>query len=163
MEITSQRVDDFMEVLAKGRLDTYWADHLAAALEEILRQGHDRIRLNLSEVVYISSMGIRVLVMYYRKLGAIDGLFVISEPSPFVSKTLEMMGLLTKLTAGVPVAKQETAAAEGFEETPEYVVREVRSVSPGFEGWHAVRACGKRKFGGGLWLHRARLPGGVVP
>jgi anti-anti-sigma factor len=112
MEITSQPVDDFIEVLAKGRLDAYWADHLAAALEEILRQGHDRIRLNLSEVVYISSMGIRVLVMYYRKLGAIDGVFVISEPSPFVGKTLEMMGLLTKLTADVPAPKQETVAGE---------------------------------------------------
>jgi anti-anti-sigma factor len=108
MEISSQRVDDFMEVLPKGRLDGYWADHLSKALEEIMRQGHDRIRLNLSETVYISSMGIRVLVMFYKKLEAIEGAFVISEPSPFVSKTLDMMGLLKTLTA-VPVpAKQPT-------------------------------------------------------
>jgi anti-anti-sigma factor len=108
MEITSQRVDDFIEVLPKGRLDGYWADHLAGALEEIMRQGHDRIRLNLSEVVYISSMGVRVLVTFYKKLEAIQGAFVISEPSPFVTKTLDMMGLLKTLMSDAPPAKQET-------------------------------------------------------
>jgi anti-anti-sigma factor len=110
MEISSQRVDDFMEVLPKGRLDGYWADHLSKALEEIMRQGHDRIRLNLSETVYISSMGIRILVMFYKKLEAIEGSFIITDPSPFVSKTLDMMGLLTTLTAVPTAAKQQTAA-----------------------------------------------------
>ncbi len=111
MEITSQRVDDFMEVLPKGRLDGYWADHLSKALEEIMRQGHDRIRLNLSETVYISSMGIRVLVMFYKKLEAIEGAFVVSEPSPFVSKTLDMMGLLTTLTSVPAPLKQQAATS----------------------------------------------------
>jgi anti-anti-sigma factor len=106
MEITSERAGEFMEVLPKGRLDGYWADHLSKTLEEIMRQGHDRIRLNLSETVYISSMGIRVLVMFYKKLEAIEGAFVISEPSPFVSKTLDMMGLLTTLTSIPSPAKQ---------------------------------------------------------
>ena len=81
MEISSQPVEDFLEVKAKGRLDGYWADHLTQALEEILRQGHDRIRMNLSEVSYVSSLGIRVLVVFYKKLSAINGAFVVSEPS----------------------------------------------------------------------------------
>jgi anti-anti-sigma factor len=110
MEITSQPIDGFMEVSPKGRLDGYWADHLSAALEEIMRQGHDRIRLNLREVAYISSMGVRVLVTFYKKLSAIEGAFVISEPSPFVTKTLDMMGLLKTLMSDAPPAKQEPAA-----------------------------------------------------
>lgn len=117
MEITSQRVEDFMEVSPKGRLDGYWADHLSAALEEIMRQGHDRIRLNLREVVYISSMGVRVLVTFYKKLEAIEGAFVISEPSPFVTKTLDMMGLLKTLMSDAGPAKHETTpnAVQGLE------------------------------------------------
>jgi len=109
MEITSQPVDDFMEVSPKGRLDGYWADHLSAALEEIMRQGHHRIRLNLRDVAYISSMGVRVLVRFYQKLDAMEGAFAISEPSPFVTKTLDMMGLLKTLMSDAPPAKQETA------------------------------------------------------
>jgi anti-anti-sigma factor len=117
MEITSQRVDDFMEVSPKGRLDGYWADHLSSALEEIIRQGHDRIRLNLKEVVYISSIGIRVLVLFYKKLQAIDGVFVLTEPSPSVSKILDMVGLRKTLMSEAPAPKvaPKTETVRAFE------------------------------------------------
>ncbi|MBI4467912.1 MAG: STAS domain-containing protein [Acidobacteria bacterium] len=101
MEITSKREDDFMVVRAKGRLDAYWADHLSEALEEVMRQGHHRIRVNLSEVDYISSMGIRVLVVFYKKLESIAGVFVVSDPSPGIRKVLEMVGLGKTLIADV--------------------------------------------------------------
>lgn len=102
MEITSQQVDDFMEVRPKGRLDGSWADHLSAALEEIMRQGHHRIRVNLSGVVYISSLGIRVLVTFYKKVAAIEGTFVISEPSANVGRVLSMSGLRQYLSGDAP-------------------------------------------------------------
>jgi len=102
-----------MEVRAKGRLDAYWADHVSETLEEIVRQGHHRIRINLSEVAYISSIGIRVLVQFYKKLAAIEGAFIVSDPSPAVSKVLEMVGLQEMLmpapVSPVPEAKKQTA------------------------------------------------------
>ncbi|MGH9675448.1 MAG: STAS domain-containing protein, partial [Bryobacteraceae bacterium] len=104
MEISSQPVEDFLEVKAKGRLDGYWADHLTQALEEIMRQGHDRIRMNLSEVSYVSSLGIRVLVVFYKKLSAINGAFVVSEPSLNVRRVLDMVGLRATLMAEAPAA-----------------------------------------------------------
>jgi anti-anti-sigma factor len=104
MEITSQQVGDFMELRANGRLDGYWADHLSRALEDHMRSGSDRIRVNLSEVTYISSMGIRVLVLFYRKLQAIEGAFEVSEPSKPVKKVLEMVGLIERLSPKTPAA-----------------------------------------------------------
>ena len=77
MEITSYQVNDAIEVRAKGRLDGYWADHFSTAVEEIIRQGNDRIRINLSEVSYISSMGIGVLVRVYKKVQDIHGSLVV--------------------------------------------------------------------------------------
>src|ERR1041384_8344920 len=105
MEITSQRLDDFTLVTAKGRLDAYWADHFSAAIEEILRHGSHRIRIDLNDVAYISSMGIRVLVQFYKKLQAINGEFVVSEASEPVTKVLDMVGLRKTLMPGVPAAK----------------------------------------------------------
>lgn len=111
MEITSQLVDDFMEVRPVGRLDGSWADHLSDALEDLIRKGNHRIRLNLSGVVYISSLGIRVLVTYFKKVAAIDGTFVISEPSAGVGRVLSMAGLSQYLkgsgTAAPTAAKVE--------------------------------------------------------
>jgi hypothetical protein len=73
MEITSHRFDDFNKVRAKCRSDGYWSDHLPKALEEIVRQGNHRIRVNICEVDYITSLGIRVLVLFYQKLSSIRG------------------------------------------------------------------------------------------
>ena len=112
MEITSKQVDDFMEVQPKGRMDSYWADHLSTVLEEIMRRGHHRIRLNLSEVLYMSSIGIRVLVVFYKKLQAIEGVFVVSDPSPNVSKVLDMVGLRSTLMPDAPAAKVASEVAE---------------------------------------------------
>ena len=111
MEINSQHVEGFLEVRAAGRLDAHWSDHLSQALEEMLRQGDDRIRLHLGAVDYISSMGIRVLLAFYKKVAAINGAFVIVEPSEPVGKVLEMVGLKETLMSG-----RDSAAADVFEQ-----------------------------------------------
>jgi anti-anti-sigma factor len=112
MDITSRKDGDFLELTAKGRLDGYWADHLSRALEDHMRRGSDRIRLNLSGITYISSMGIRVLVLFYRKLQAIEGTLVVSEPSESVRKTLQMVGLADRLMPGTPAAARPAEQVE---------------------------------------------------
>jgi anti-anti-sigma factor len=93
MEITKQSAGQFTELIIKGRLDGYWADHLTSALEEVVRGGADHVRLNLAGVNYISSMGIRVLVKFYQQLHGINGALVVSNPSEQVKRVLEMMHL----------------------------------------------------------------------
>src|SRR5207247_10646596 len=94
MEITSQQAGDFVDVTVKGRLDGYWADHLTKRLEDIMRQGADRIRLDLSGVTYLSSLRIRVLVQFHQKLHSIHGVIPVSSPSDPAQKDLSITGLL---------------------------------------------------------------------
>ena len=105
-------MENLLEVRARGRLDGYWADHLSKALEEIICQGNHHIVLNLSEVNYVSSMGIRVLVAFYQKLSAIEGSFSISEPSANVRELLKMVKLDAML---MPAAPKAPAAASSVE------------------------------------------------
>jgi anti-anti-sigma factor len=93
MEITKQRAGQFMELVVKGRLDGYWADHLTSALEDVVRGGADHVRLNLAGVSYISSMGIRVLLKVHQQLNGINGVLVVSNPAEPVKRVLEMMHL----------------------------------------------------------------------
>jgi anti-anti-sigma factor len=76
-----------------GRLDAYWADHLARALEEAIRDGADRIRLDLGGVSFISSVGLRVLLRFYKQLRQIGGGLAVSNPSEAVKRVLELAGL----------------------------------------------------------------------
>lgn len=104
MEIMVETLGEAKELKVKGRLDGYWADHLAKALEEEIHRGSHHLLLDLSGVVFLSSAGIRVLVKYYRQLREIQGSLVVSEASEPVKKVLEISRLTGVLIAGEVVA-----------------------------------------------------------
>jgi anti-anti-sigma factor len=108
MEITEQHSGTILELRVKGRLDSYWADPLARRLEEVIREGAHHLRLNLSEVVYLSSAGIRILVKFYRQLQGIQGSFAVFAPSEQVKTVLDLAGLASLLISGA-VAPVEAA------------------------------------------------------
>ena len=108
MEITTENRGNLMMVIAVGRLDGYWADHLTRALDELVRQDHHNIVVNLAGVDYMSSIGIRVLVSFYKKLKAVKGSFSVAEATGNVQTILEMAGLSALFGGG---ATAETAPA----------------------------------------------------
>lgn len=97
MEITTQVTAAGLEVKVNGRLDAYWADHLARALDDVVRGGAHRLQLDLAEVAFISSMGIRVLLRFYKQLQRIQGDLYVVNPSPEVHSVLELAGLAVLL------------------------------------------------------------------
>jgi len=97
MEIRKQRVGDILELEIEGRLDGYWADHLAQSFDDAIRDGARSLRVNLSGVSYLSSAGIRVLVRAHKQLNAIQGSFSVSAPSEAVRSILELTGLMDLL------------------------------------------------------------------
>ena len=100
MEITTERKGDSVELTAVGRLDEHWSNHLATSLDDTIRQGGRRLRFNMSKVTYVSSAGLGVLVEFHKKLQGIDGSFTVTEPSPQVSKVLDLTHLTAILMRG---------------------------------------------------------------
>src|SRR3954451_14576873 len=134
MELTRIDHGDAIEVRASGRLDEHWAGHLSDSLDQVVRSGSHRIRLNLLAVSYISSAGIRVLVTFCKQLGEIGGSFSVVEPSGTVRKVLDLTRLTAMLMGGglAGGAEASPTAVERLErENASYEVVE-RSVS-GFE------------------------------
>jgi len=124
MEIVTQQFGDALEVKVRGRLDNNWTEHLRSNLDELVRGGAHGIRLNLSEVSYLSSAGIGLLVMFHTQLKDIGGSFVITSPSERVKLVLDLCKLSPLLLANTtavapPVRKLEvhrfTSAAASFE------------------------------------------------
>src|SRR6266852_2320749 len=99
MQITKQFIGKTVVLTVEGRLDVYWADHFAAAVDQEIRQGSHHIQLDLSQVAFLSSAGIGVLVKFYRELKSIQGSFAVSNCSRTVLKILELSKLDKLLVA----------------------------------------------------------------
>jgi anti-anti-sigma factor len=115
VEITRQQSGELLEVKVKGRLDAYWADHLATELADVIREGARHVRLNLADVVYLSSAGIGVLVQTYKQLRGLQGSFLVSNPSERVKAVLELTRLTDMLVlADAPAAPAVEARPAGL-------------------------------------------------
>jgi anti-anti-sigma factor len=99
MEIVTQQLADALEVKVKGRLDNYWTEHLRGNLEEIVRGGAHGIHLNLSEISFLSSAGVGLLVKFHTQLKGIGGVFIVTSPSERVKQVLDLCRLSTILLA----------------------------------------------------------------
>jgi len=111
MEITRTAAAEHVELKLKGRLDAIWSDHVGRALAECVRAGEHALALDMAEVDYISSAGIRILVIYARQLKAIHGRLAVINASANVRTVLQLAGLgaFLQVEAG-PAAPEPTAA-----------------------------------------------------
>jgi anti-anti-sigma factor len=99
MQITKRLIGETVELKVEGRVDGYWADHLAAAVDQEIRQGSHHIQLDFSQVAFLSSAGIGTLVRLYKDLKSIQGSFAVSNCSRIVLKVLELSKLVELLVA----------------------------------------------------------------
>ena len=62
MEISETQVDQGIIIAVKGRIDSYTAPQFLDSLKSITNRGIYTLVLDLHDVVYISSAGLRVLI-----------------------------------------------------------------------------------------------------
>lgn len=93
MEITRLSQPGIFGIKLKGRMDAIWSDHVGQALAECVREGQHHITVDMAEVDYISSAGIRVLVLYSRQLKGIRGGLRVVNESKEVRQVLKLVGL----------------------------------------------------------------------
>ena len=76
-----------------GRIDSNGAMSLAHTLENTIVSGRDQLFLDMRDVEYINSAGLRELVQIFKRVQRIGGLLVLVNPSDYVRKPLELVGL----------------------------------------------------------------------
>jgi len=80
-------------IIAKGRVDSNTADTLLEKLEDALKNGNKSIILNMTQVDYLSSVGIRVIMKVYKQAIEAGSTFKIDRPSEIVRNVLGMVAL----------------------------------------------------------------------
>lgn len=95
VEFQISSVDQVTLIVVNGRIDSMNADELGDTLSDEIERGSRQIVLDLSNVSYMSSAGLRELVAAYRKLQDAMGDLRLAQPSSRVQDVLEMSGLDT--------------------------------------------------------------------
>ena len=93
MEINSRPIDTCDLVVIKGRIDSYTTPDLSEKLNFITVQNRYKIILDLSDVVFVSSAGLRVLIDFQKtcKKSGQGELMLVNTPMR-VYETLELSG-----------------------------------------------------------------------
>jgi anti-anti-sigma factor len=93
IDIQVSMLQDVTLMNVSGRVDGTNANRLGSALTDEIDSGHTRLVLDLSNVDYMSSAGLREIVMAYKRLQNNDGDLRIAQPSERVLEVIEVAGL----------------------------------------------------------------------
>lgn len=97
LEINMETQAHEVVLRCSGRLDANRTAHLNDYIDRLVRDGQYHISLDMAEIEYLSSAGIRSLVSQYKNLKAVNGHFYISSMSDNVSQVLNMVGMAEML------------------------------------------------------------------
>ena len=92
MTINVERDFELVTLEISGRLDTTTAPNLESVINELSEDTKELI-FDMSEVEYISSAGIRVLLGAYKKMNTNHGIMRIEKANDMVREVFEMTGL----------------------------------------------------------------------
>ncbi len=90
MNINLNKDGSTAKIALEGRLDTNTAPELENTIGEL--DGITEIDFDFSDLVYISSAGLRVLLAAQKKMNAADGKMVIRNPNELITEVFEATG-----------------------------------------------------------------------
>jgi anti-anti-sigma factor len=85
--------DDHALITAIGEIDLGTSDDVADAVADALTAGHKRVLLDFSEVTFIDSSGLAVLVRAHREAESAQAAFSVVHPTPQTLKLIRVLGL----------------------------------------------------------------------
>ena len=94
MNITDERRGDVLVVRPEGRIDTNTSDELDRALVGRIDGGARRLVIDMGGTDYISSAGLRVLLLAAKKLKGVSGQLVLGGMNPSVRQIFELAGFV---------------------------------------------------------------------
>lgn len=94
MNITVSKNDNISVVQIEGRLDTTNYSELETQLSALLEKNEVNILLDLSGLEYVSSSGLRIFLMFLKKIKAANGRFMLSGMSKDILEVFEISGFV---------------------------------------------------------------------
>jgi stage II sporulation protein AA (anti-sigma F factor antagonist) len=111
MASTIERAGDVSVLRPSGRFDSVTAASLEKEIADVVATGAPRVVLDLSELDWVTSAGVRVIVISAKRMKQRAGTFVLCNPQPMVRRVLELSGLygLVSIAGSLDEAKSSAA------------------------------------------------------
>jgi anti-sigma B factor antagonist len=93
LELTVAQSDAVASVTVRGEVDIHTCGELEKMLTDLADHGARTITIDLSQVAFIDSSGLRALVVGHKALRDQGGSLVISNPSASTARLFEVTGL----------------------------------------------------------------------
>ena len=93
MDINTRRTDDILQISVKGKLDTFGASKLDDALNNIIKKKDIHVIIDMKDVHYLGSGGVKVFLQADEKLKKRGGNLHLCNINHYPSEVLEMTGL----------------------------------------------------------------------
>ena len=106
MELAIEKQDGTAIVAAGGRLDAAGAPELEACCKALIQEGSKRLLLDMAKVEYISSAGLRSLLVLAKAVKSASGALVLCNLVPAVRDVMTISGFdnILALAADRPAA-----------------------------------------------------------
>src|SRR5258706_2890321 len=98
MEITTQDFKRVAVMSVTGRVDSATAPELESQLRALVDSGKTHIVLDLKNVEYMSSAGLRAMVSILKSVKRVNGDLRLANPSARVEEVLHLAGLTSIFT-----------------------------------------------------------------
>lgn len=98
MEITHRIEDEILIFAIKGRLDTTTAPVADEIIRETLAKNSNRVLFDLSALEYLSSGGLRIILIAVKDVRRREGRVILSGLNPYVHEIFQVSGLTTMIT-----------------------------------------------------------------
>jgi anti-anti-sigma factor len=92
VEISKSVEDNIMVLEIKGEVDAYTSQDLNKTLADVLGDGYHQIVVEVSQMTFISSAGIRALLYAQREAVQLDGEVRLVGPTDQVRRIFEIAG-----------------------------------------------------------------------
>ncbi|MBI3363264.1 MAG: STAS domain-containing protein [Chloroflexi bacterium] len=93
MDISTNEEGRASVMKLNGRVDSATAPDLESALKKLVEGDKTRIVLDLADVEYMSSAGLRAMVSTLKAVKRVNGDLRLASPSPRVEEVLRLAGL----------------------------------------------------------------------
>ncbi len=92
MNVKEKKRGDVRILYLSGRLDNPGSHDLAEAAKNVLASGEGHLLMNVEQLIYLNSSGLRALLEMKRKIQARGGKFAVCLPQGVVKRVIELVG-----------------------------------------------------------------------
>jgi anti-anti-sigma factor len=97
MEIVTEKSEKAVVVSLKGRMDAVTAPVLEMKIKGFIKEGEECFVINFENLEYISSAGLRVVLVIAKKLKSVNGQMLISNLKGMVKEVFNISGFTSIL------------------------------------------------------------------